>query len=88
MIGKNEITLHAALEAQKALRHAANLGEESFPLEAFVGMVSDEIEQLRILGRSDEQIASIIRNSSSVQITAAEIAAHYAPPERRGHPPK
>lgn len=84
MTRKNEISLDAALKAQKALRNAAKLGEETFPLEAFVGMISDEIEQLRRLGHSDAQIASIIQNNSPVEITAAEIAAHYAPPEQRG----
>lgn len=83
MTQKREISLAAALEAQKALRNAANLGEETFPLEAFVGMVSDEIEELRKLGHSDEQIASIIQNNSPVRITGAEIGANYAPSERR-----
>ena len=83
MTQKTEISLAAALEAQKALRNAANLGEETFPVEAFVGMVSDEIEELRKLSRSDEQIASIIQSNSPVRITAAEIAANYAPSERR-----
>lgn len=83
MIQKTEISLAAALEAQKALRNAANLKEEIFPVEAFVGMVSDEIEELRKLGRSDEQIASIIQSNSPVRITAAEITANYAPSERR-----
>lgn len=42
-----------ALRAQRALREAAGLGPEMFPIEAFVGMISDEIEQLRARGKTD-----------------------------------
>ena len=75
-----------ALKAQKSLREAAGLGPEQFPLQAFVGMISDEIESLRRRGNSDEQIASLIGQNSAIEISAAEIAAYYAPPEQRhGH---
>ena len=78
--------LEEALAAQKALRKAAGLEPEMFPIQAFVGMVSDEIEQLRKLGHTDEQIAQTIQNHSKIQITAAEIADNYATPEERhGH---
>ena len=36
-----------AIKAQKSLRAAAGLGPEQFPIQAFVGMISDEIESLR-----------------------------------------
>lgn len=76
-----------ALRAQAALREAAGLGKEMFPIQAFVGMISDEIEELRKMGSTDEEIAALIRENSSIDITAAEIADNYAPPEeRRGHP--
>jgi hypothetical protein len=39
--------------AQKVLRDALQLPPERFPLQAFVGMISDEIEQLRLRGLSD-----------------------------------
>jgi hypothetical protein len=68
------------------LREAAGLPPETFPVEAFVGMVSDEIETLRGQGRSDEQIAQLIREHSTIIITADEIAANYATPDQR-HPP-
>jgi hypothetical protein len=71
--------LEQALQAQKALRAAAGLGPEMFPIEAFVGMISDEIDQ----GKSDDQIAAIITKNSTIQITAAEIAQNYASPEDR-----
>ena len=76
-------SLQQALSAQKALRDFAGLQPETFPVEAFVGMISDEIETLRAQGRTDEQIANTITTSSNIQISAAEIAANYAPPEAR-----
>jgi alkylhydroperoxidase family enzyme len=77
--------IEEALRAQKALRAAAGLAPELFPIPAFVGMVSDEIEALRKRGYTDEQIARTVSQSSAIEITAAEIAAHYASPEHR-HP--
>ena len=74
-----------AVLAQKALREAAGLGPELFPVQAFVGMISDEIEKLREQGRSDKEIATIIEQSSRIKITASEIAENYASAdERRG----
>ena len=76
-----------AVRAQKALREAAGLGQEQFPIQAFVGMISDEIEELRKLGKSDQEIAGLIQDHSSIQITAAEIAKNYASPEERHQHP-
>jgi hypothetical protein len=78
-------SLDEALKAQKALREAAGLAPEQFPIQAFVGMISDEIESLRQTGRTDEDIAGLIRQNSSIKITGAEIARYYATPEER-HP--
>ena len=72
-----------AIRAQRALREAAGLGPEQFPIQAFVGMISDEVEQLRQRGKSDEEIASLIEASSNIKITASEIAENYASPEDR-----
>ena len=77
--------LEEALKAQKSLRDAAGLGPEQFPIQAFVGMISDEIESLRQRGNSDEEIASLIRQNSAIDITAAELAENYAAPEERHH---
>ena len=74
-----------ALTAQRALRKSAGLPPEQFPIEAFVGMISDEIEVLRKQGKNDEDIARVIRENSKIQISAADIARNYAPPEQR-HP--
>ena len=77
-----------AIQAQKALRSLGGLGPESFSVEAFVGMISDEIEHLRKLGHKDEEIAHVITANSKIQITAAEIVENYASPEERYAHPK
>ena len=80
--------IEQALRAQKALRDAAGLEPEMFPLEAFVGMISDEVEQLRSQGKTDDEIAALISQNSDIEITAAEIAENYASPEDRHHHPE
>ena len=77
--------IEQALRAQRALREAAGLGPEMFPAEAFVGMISDEIEKLRSQGKNDSEIAALITENSNIEITAEEISANYASPEDR-HP--
>ncbi len=72
-----------AVRAQKALRELANLGPEMFPVEAFVGMISDEIEELRRRGHTDEEIAAVVRKNSKIDITGVEIASNFATPEQR-----
>ena len=81
--GSKQYPLEEALRAQKALRDKAGLPPEQFPVPAFVGMISDEIENLRQRGHSDEEIAETIRAHSKIEITAAEIAEHYAGTEQR-----
>ena len=82
---QNESTfpIEEAIRAQKALRELAGLGPEMFPVQAFVGMISDEVEILRKQGHSDEQIAQTIKANSRIAITAADIRANYASPEER-----
>jgi hypothetical protein len=70
--------LKEALRAQKALREAAGLAEEMFPIQAFVGMISDEVEVLRQRGLNDQQIADLIEANSEIRISAAEITDNYA----------
>ena len=77
------ISLDEALKAQKALRDAAGSGPETFPLPAFVGMISDEVETLRNMGRSDAEIAALIQAASGITLTPDEIREHYATPEQR-----
>lgn len=83
-----KVSLEAALQAQSALRAKAGLGPELFPIAEFVGMISDEIEQLRRQGISDDEIAKTISANSPIQITGQVVTRHYAPPEARGQRPE
>ena len=77
--------LDETLKALSALRTAAGLPPEEFPIQAFVGMISDEIESLRTRGHSDAQIVALIQQNSAIEITPEELAEHYATPEERQH---
>ncbi len=46
-------------------------------------MISDEVETLRKQGKTDEDIAELIRAHSGIEITAGEIERYYATPEDR-----
>lgn len=75
--------IEEALKAQSALRSAAGLEPEQFPVSSFVGMISDEIETLRTQGKSDEEIAELVRRSSRIEINGDDITTNYAPSEAR-----
>jgi len=49
-------TMTEAIHAQQALRDAMSLGQETMTLAALIGMLGDEIDQLRRLGEDDAQI--------------------------------
>lgn len=70
--------IEEALRAQNALRKLAGLEKEQFPVAAFVGMVSDEIEILRNQGYTHQQIVEAIGRNSSIVITP-----DYATSEQR-----
>ena len=74
-----------AATAQTALRKALGLAPEQFPIPAFIGMISDEIEQLRAKGKTDDQIAGLIEQAIGVKLTQETIARFYASPQDRGH---
>jgi hypothetical protein len=78
-------TVEEAVKAHKALREASGLGPEMFPIQAFVGMISDEIESLRARGKSDVEIAQLIQENSDIQISPREIAEFYVSSEERHH---
>ncbi len=82
---KRVYPVEEAVRAQAALRSLAGMGPEMFPLEAFVGMISDEIEALRANGFDDERIAEEINANSKIVLTAEDIAANYVIPDLR-HP--
>jgi hypothetical protein len=73
-------TLDEALKAQRALRTQAGLGPEMFPMQAFVGMISDEIDSLRKSGKSDDEIAAVIRSNSLSRLPGARSPSTSLPP--------
>ena len=78
--------IQEAIRAQQALRDLAGLEPEMFPIQAFVGMISDEVEALRKQGHTDAQIARTIEDNSRIEISAEEVADYYASPEERHAP--
>ena len=78
-----DFTAEQAAAANTALRAALGLAPERFGLQQFVGMMSDEIEQLRAAGRTDEAIAALLRERVGVEVPADAISRFYAGPERR-----
>ena len=76
-------TLPDALRAQKRMRDALGLDEERFPVPAFINMVRDEIEQLRDAGKTDGEIAALVKESSGHALTEADITRYYTPAEDR-----
>jgi hypothetical protein len=79
-----EISGQQAANAQTALRAALGLPPEQFSIQAFVGMISDEIEQLRITGASDEEIATLVTNATGVSVAGSAITRFYASSASRG----
>ena len=81
-----DFSAEQAAAAVTALRSSLGLSPQRFSTETFVGMISDEIEQLRAAGRSDSDIAALLADSVDVRLAADEIGRYYASPERRGRP--
>ena len=65
------------------MRHSLGLAPEVFPLPAFIGMISDEIEQWRAAGRTDRDIVAMISNATGQTISEADLVRFYALPEHR-----
>jgi CheY-like chemotaxis protein len=67
----SSFTMTEAIRAQQALRDAMNLGPQTLTMEALVGMLGDEIDQLRRLGEKDEQIFGRIEEAVGRPLLAA-----------------
>jgi hypothetical protein len=76
-------TLVQALKAQQALRDAAQLPAEEFPVQAFIGMLSDEIEALRVIGKTDDEITEVINGAAGTKLSASDVVRHYASQAQR-----
>lgn len=81
-----EFTAEQAAKANSVLRAALDLAPQRFGLEQFVGMISDEIEQLRDAGKSDADIAKLVSDGVGIDVDAGSIGRYYADPSVRGRP--
>ncbi|MDQ2858231.1 MAG: hypothetical protein M3R53_06225 [Candidatus Eremiobacteraeota bacterium] len=79
-------TAQQAAAANSALRAALGLPPERFATEQLVGMLSDEIEQLRSAGKTDHDIAGLLSESIGANIGADAISSFYAGPDERRPP--
>ncbi|WP_428152227.1 hypothetical protein [Brevundimonas sp.] len=78
-------SLDEAIKAQRSLRQALGLGEERFEVPEFVEMISDEIEQMRDAGKSDEDIVAVVADATGHRMDPADLDRHYiAPKDRHG----
>lgn len=84
MNSEQTISGHQAATAQTALRAALGLPPEQFSIEAFVGMISDEVEQPRAKGSSYEEIATLVTNATGVSISGSAVTGFYASRASRG----
>lgn len=76
-----------AAAANTALRAALGLGPQQFSKQQLVGMISEEIEQLRASGKTDDDIVEILANKAGTRVDAESIARYYADDaERTGYP--
>ena len=83
---ESTFSVQEAVTVQRELRRALGLAAERFPLPAFIGMISDEIEQFRAGGRSDAEIATLIKGTIGRDVDPSDIARFYAKREERaGH---
>ncbi len=80
--------LEEVMKAQSALRSAARMPPERYPLPQIIGMLSDEIEALRTRGLNDTEIATLIGGNSLIKLEAETIGKYYASPEQRGKAPE
>jgi hypothetical protein len=75
-----------AAAANTVLRTALNLPAQQFTIEQFVGMISDEIQQLRAAGRTDDDISNLLQSKAGISVSADEIKRYYADGGSRGRP--
>ena len=76
-------SLDEAIKAQRGLREALGLGEERFEVPEFVEMISDEIEQMRDAGKTNDDIATIVADATGHRMDPADLDRHYIAPEDR-----
>lgn len=72
--------------AQNEMRHMLCLPDPQFSMPTFIGMLSDEIEQMRRAGHTDELVAETIRRATGQHVEAGDVGRYYLSIEERGRP--
>jgi hypothetical protein len=70
-------TADQAARANQALRAALGMRPQLFSEEQFVGMISEEITLLRAAGRSDAEIATVLKEDAGVEIEPQTLSRFY-----------
>jgi hypothetical protein len=76
-----DATMYSAGQAAAAntvLRSALDLPPQQFTIEQFVGMISDEIKQLREAGHSNGEISTLLQSKAGISVSADELGRYYA----------
>ena len=81
-----EFTLEQGLKARALLRAKGNMPTESFDEKQLIGMISDEIRELRTIGVSDEEIARTLQQDAGLPLDSSAISEHYVDTSQYGHP--
>ena len=78
MSAEPSFTAEDALKATAALRAELGIGRERLAARTFVGMISDEIAQLREAGRSDNEIAALVARATGKPVEGTLISRYFA----------
>ena len=81
---KQTFTMAEAAAAQQALRDVMSLGPERLSTDALIGMLGDEIDQLRRLGESDADIARVVTDAIGRPFATAALTRSAAQPPAGG----
>ncbi len=83
----SSFTAEQAAAANTRLRAALGFEPERFTMQQFVGMISEEIEQLRAAGKTDDEIARLLEREVGVRVSPDSLRRYYADEsERVGYP--
>ena len=64
------------MHAQHGLRQTMGLGPQAFDAAQFIGLLGDEIRQLKVIGKSPAEIAALISKAIGRELPAALMEQH------------
>jgi hypothetical protein len=69
--------------AQNEMRYIFGFPEQRFSFSTFIGMLSDEIEQMRRAGYTDETVAQTVSRAKGQSVEASDVQRYYLSVEER-----